>query len=237
MKKLILTSIAIATLGLSQAFAIPQVVMRTYDAGAGGNYRADPNADLEYLVGNYDNGTSTDGTWIGSFCLEMREYFNNGGTYNVAISDRAVKGGIDLHEPNPAELDSDIISVGTAYLFQMFAKGTLGGTSPYSLTWAKDLQEMFWFLEDERSTEATTATNWTYFKGLLVEQFGSLADSQVNNTPGGYGVAVMNLSPSDGSIGYNQDQLVYLGVPDGGVTLSLLGLSLVGLAAFRRRFS
>jgi hypothetical protein len=46
----------------------------------------------------------------------------------------------------------------------------------------------------------------------------------------------LNLGPvgtkSDWS---NQDQLIYRGVPDGGMTVVLLGLGLLGLAIARRR--
>ena len=115
MKKLILSTLAVGALGLSQAFAIPQVTMRTFESGSSGNFRADPNAGLEYVISNYAAG-ATDGVWFGTFCLEKNEYFNIGQTYDVVLNDGAVMGGV-----GGATGGKDIISVGTAYLYQQFA--------------------------------------------------------------------------------------------------------------------
>lgn len=127
----------------------------------------------------------------------------------------------------------DIISMGTAHLYELFALGTLTELSYGSSSSAGRLQEMIWYLEGE--LDSISASN--VFISPLTTKFSTLENAKANYT--GSAVGVMNLTGvrSDGSVSLHQDQLVYLGVPDGGVTLSLLGLALVGLAAIKRRFS
>ena len=50
----------------------------------------------------------------------------------------------------------------------------------------------------------------------------------------GNAVKVMNLTSNGGRIS-NQDQLVYVGVPDGGTTALLLGLGFLSLAMVKRK--
>jgi hypothetical protein len=237
MKKLIFTIVAIGALGLSSVFAIPQVKMATYVAGANGNFNAQPNAELAYVLDNYVLGTSKSASgYFGTFCLERVEYFNPGQIYDAVLNDRAMNGGTDNTE-NP-DLIGDPISKGTAFLYQKFATGGLAGAYVYDSSWAAALQNMIWYLEDESA--AGSGTQWNYFVALLNTEAFGYAGAKADNTPGDYGVRAMNLTqtdPTTGAVIRKQDQLVYLGVPDGGLTLSLLGLSLVGLAAFRRRFS
>ena len=91
---------------------------------------------------------------------------------------------------------------------------------------------MIWYLEDEQIAES--GVKWDYLVSLLNGQSFGFAGARASNAVGGYGVQVMNLT--DANNGLHQDQLVYTGVPDGGMTLTLLGLGLVGLAATKRRF-
>src|SRR5690606_2444535 len=72
------------------SFAIPQIKMGDYNSGAGGNYRADPNGELEWVLSNYVAGKSTDGTWFGTFCLEKNEEFTSGTTYDWARSNKTL---------------------------------------------------------------------------------------------------------------------------------------------------
>ena len=215
-----------------------QIKAGIYVSGAGGNYTADPIGGFESVLANYVNGKSTNGTVFGTFCLEMGEYFKPGFTYDVQLKTRAVNGGTDNHE-NP-DFAGDPISKGTAFLYQKFATGALGA---FSGATAASFQDLIWFLEDEKTSLAisTWTPAWT---GMLMQTFGSVENAKTDNAPGGYGVMVMNLSlpagKDDGLNGYQgirdgrrQDHLVY--VPDGGMTIVLLGIGLVGLAVIRRR--
>lgn len=230
-KKLLLSLVSFCAFSTSTLLAIPQVKMGVFDAGSSGNYRADPNADLAYVLSNYVMGKSTDGIYFGTFCIEGNEYFSNGGTYNVALSDRAQNGG--LYSPT---VGYDVISQGTAYLYSEFAVGTLSGFTYNNGASALALQQMIWWLEGEiGSGLAPVNISGNLFYGLLNTQFGDLNTAKLDYA--GSSVQVMNLT--DANRGRHQDQLVYLGgnrVPEGGQTLALLGAGLLGLAWLRRRF-
>lgn len=224
MKKLILSTLAVGILGVSQSFALMvQMNSSPFIAATSGNYQARPYDGLEYVLGNYTLGKTTDGTWFGTFCVELDEYFSDNGLYDVALNSMAIAGGNNTNS-------GDTISVGTAYLYEQFATGNLAaiGYSYNDQTSARKLQDMIWHLEENYALTA----GGSVFTSLLVSQFTSLANAKLDYT--GSAVKVMNLTQHGGK---RQDQLVYLGVPDGGLTLGLLGLSLVGLAAFRRRLN
>ena len=226
LKKRTLAVLAIASLGLSSAYAIPQVTMGTFDAGSGGNYRANANSDLDWVVSNYALGKSTDGTWFGTFCLEYNEHFANGGVYEVALNNGSMSGGV-----SGAIGGKDVISVGTAYLYEQFALGSLTGFSYGSSTAAKRLQNTIWYLEGERTLGQAQA-------GVGMGTFLTLVQGVANysNDYAGSDVKVMNLTSNGGNT-RNQDQLVYAKVADSGATLSILLLGLTGLIAARRKLA
>jgi hypothetical protein len=202
--------------GVTNAWAL-QITMGTFTPGAGGNYRFDPGSgfpDLPYAAG------AADGTWYGTFCLEHDEYFTPGGTYNVEISNRAWNGGINTD-------NGDVISVGTAFLYEQFATGALSGFTYGSSTSAAKLQDMIWYLEGEISL---TDLGVNPFASLLSTQFGSVAAAQVDYS--GSAVRVMNLTSNSGQI-LNQDQLIYVGVPDGGFAVTLMGIAILSIVGFR----
>jgi len=101
-----------------------------------------------------------------------------------------------------------------------------------SSTNAANLQDLIWWLEGEQGSYGAGTYN-----SLLSAKFGAnwQIDAKADYT--GAAVKVLNLTSKnkDGSINHNQDQLVYVGVPDGGLTLALLGLGLLGLALSKRR--
>lgn len=228
MKKLILSTLAVGALGLSQAFAIPKVTMHTFISGANGNYSAKPNAEFAYILDNYIEGTSKSEGWFGTFCLEKNEYFNTNQDYDVVFNDGAVMGG----QGGNIVDGKDIISKGTAHLYQLFVLGTLSELTYGSSASSASLQNMIWFLEGEITTIAAANP----FIVPLEALFTTLDNAKVDYT--GNAVGVMNLTQVNdaGAVINKQDQLVYLGVPDGGLTVSLLGLALTGLAIVRRRF-
>lgn len=223
LKTVILTLTSGAAM-LTQALANPQVQMGIYDAASGGNYRANPNAELEGVIGNYVMGKSTDGTYFGTFCIEKNEYFSNGGTYDVALSNKAIGGGV-----SSPTAGYDAISQGTAFLYTQFATGMLSASYYGSATNAANLQDLIWWLEGEQNSYGAGTYN-----SLLLAQFGAnwMVDAKADYT--GTSVKVMNLTSNQGRT-LNQDQLVYVGVPDGGSTAVLLGLGLLGLTFLNRK--
>jgi len=223
-KRTILFALATCAAGLTQAFANPQVQMGVYSAASGGNYRANPNAELEWVLSNYVAGKSTDGTYFGTFCIEKNEYFSNGGTYDVVLNNKAISGGVS----SPTS-GFDVISQGTAFLYTQFATGMLSASYYGSATNAANLQDLIWWLEGEQATWGAGTYN-----ALLLAQFGANWQVTAKADYTGSAVKVMNLTSNHGRT-LNQDQLVYVGVPDGGTTAMMLGLGLLGIAIANRK--
>lgn len=172
-----------------------------------------------------------------TFCLEYNEHFSPGSDYEYQVSSGAIKGGMTVSDP---------ISVGTAYLYGLFAQGSLAGYNYNSSTSAGNLQNTIWFLEGEQKglPSGPFIANPGTFDSLLIAEFGSLAVAQMDSanstsfglvTAASFGVAALNLG--GGPTWPNQDQLVYRGVPDGGITLMFLGVAMGGLALLRRRLA
>jgi hypothetical protein len=161
-----------------------------------------------------------------SFCVEHGEGINLPGLYNAVINDRAIEGGVGPQ--------GDVISKGTAWLYAKFAMGQLAG---YNYTpgagreaSAATLQEAFWWLENDL-TLVNPGNN--AFLALAQGHFGgTYASLQDDNDFALINVKVLNLTRTDGTL--RQDQLIYL--PDGGLTVTLLGSALMMLSFVGRRF-
>ena len=228
--KSILLSSFLFVVSITSVFA-GQVKMGTFNAGSGGNYRFDPQGSIGVDLSGYAAGKSTDGTWFGTYCIQKNEYFTPGNIYDVVVNDRSVKAGVNNNQNNVSD-GYDIISVGTAYLYGEFAKGTLVGFNYGLASSAADLQNWFWYLENEQTNQGSST-----FGNLLVAQFGSISNSMVNYT--GNEVKVLNLTTGGltSPTVYNQDQLVYVGVSDNGSVVAMLGLTMIGLMVVRRKVS
>jgi hypothetical protein len=159
-----------------------------------------------------------------TFCLERNEFLS-GQPFDGWLNTAAVNGGLGGGSPDP-------ISIGTAWLYKQFAEGNLAG---YDYTpgagreaSARALQEAIWMLEDEMLVNPLNP-----YISLVITQFGSLASAKADYTSVGpnYTVRAINLYSADGT--KRQDMLVYL--PDGGMTLILMGGGLLGLALIRRK--
>jgi hypothetical protein len=172
-----------------------------------------------------------------TFCLEYNEYISLGSTYNFSIDVGAINGGVggatdpDGNGPLPK---MDKVSLGTAYLYTLFATGALsahGYDYPDGDARARDaekLQKAIWYLEDERTLAQIGGSN--SYVTLATNQFGSLAAAKADNNF--YNVQVINLWSDSGHL--KQSQLI-MTVPDGGITALTLGLALTMLAGLRRR--
>jgi hypothetical protein len=196
-----------------------------YHSGVGGEFNA-YSTTLNPISLGYSSMTMLDnghGLGFQTFCVEYNEHFNPGGTYNYTISQAAIHGGV------PG--GSNPLSLGTAWLYLHFAEGNLTGynfaNGANRTTNAGQLQDTIWWLEGQRPDPGATNP----FEQLVISQFGSATNAMADNNRF-YGVAVLNLYYLNGSL--SQDQLVL--VPDGGTTAVLLGVGLLGLFLFNRKF-
>lgn len=202
-----------------------------YQTGSGGEFTFIPSGSIAAFLSEYsaDILTQTRDVVLGSnnfqtFCLEFDEHVSANGTYTAYLNDEAIEGGT---APGGA---GDPLSIGVAYLYYEFAKGTLTGydyTNPgrsgATGSSADLLQQAIWFLEGEGGSQ-------NIFTAAAVSMFTDMSGAMADNN-GAYRTAVLNLYNSDRSLA--QDVLIVYPIPEP-TTLLLLGLGLAGLAAVRR---
>jgi hypothetical protein len=194
-------------------------------SGSGGEFNASSATLIPMAMGYNSAATATVNGNFGfeTFCVEENEYFTPGNTYNYNITQAAISGGIAGGHPDP-------ISKGTAWLYLKFAQKKLSGydysTGSGGNASAALLQETIWFLENETTVAPTNP---------LFLNLAMAVPHYLDNNAGFYRVGVLNLTELAG--GEAQDQLTLLPtlVPDGGTTVILLGLALVGLFAAGRK--
>jgi len=201
-----------------------------YYSGNGGEFTI-KGSGLD--LSGYTSDTSLTSDGFQTFCLETDEFtFSGSGDYYV--NDRAVNGGANI-----PLVGFDRLSKGVAWLYSLFAKGELddygydyaAGSGREGTAW--ELQRAIWMLEGEIGWDGDNDFLEDAALALTLDQAGL----QANAATGEYGVYVLNIT-KDGEVA--QDQLYYnpngLLVPEGGLSLVLLGMSLSGLALLRRRY-
>jgi hypothetical protein len=220
---------AVVTLAMAQSAVAASVTfyrINGYYSGQGGEFTA---IGTPY-VGHYDPLATathpTHGVGFQTFCLELDERLQMGVTYDYTIDSWAIEGGVGGPSPDP-------LSYGTAWLYSQFARGTLADydydPNAGRSSSAAELQEAFWWLEDE--LDLADPYNDNIFVKAVIDQFGS-ADAAKADAPAGYNnVWVLNPMTAAGQ----PRQSVLVLVPDGGLTLMMLGASVLGFAALRRR--
>ncbi len=166
-------------------------------------------------------------TGFQTFCVELDEFVS--GTRWAELNTGAIHGGKGGPDPDP-------LSIGAAWLYKQFAEGNLLGYNytpgPGREASAAALQETIWWLEDEIGAAPVNP-----FTAQVVAKYGVGAKADYDPATAGFNVRVVNMwGDTGGAVDYDkpkQDMLVYL--PDGGMTLVLLGGGLLGLSAFRRK--
>ena len=155
-----------------------------------------------------------------TFCLELDEFLDNPLAYEV--SDAVTDGGAGGPSPDP-------LSFGTAWLYKQFASGTLAGYfAGIRAVEAGLLQHAIWMLEQEMAMDITNP-----YVALASAQFGAAYMDDAG--PGYLDVYVLNNT-------YNREKrqdfmwATAVSTPDGGATLMLLGVALVGIGALRRKY-
>jgi hypothetical protein len=200
-----------------------------YQTGVGGEFTLTPlTAWLDTSL--YGAGARNFGVTgsFQTFCIEGTEYiYPYPATYNGELTTYAIKGGAG------AVSGKDPVSVGTGWLYSQFAStnwvsGLSYGYGSNRATSADALQRTFWWLEGGEEGVVFDSNN--IYMAAVVKKFvtpeAAMADGAAN-----YGVYALNIWTDSG--GDAQTQLFY--VPDGGVSLMLLGGALVGLGTLRRK--
>jgi len=233
MKKLIFIGL-VSIFTVASAFAVPTVKLYQqtgYSYSNGGEFTAKFSGWAWNPLINYSGSTSNIGNYDPSFqtfCLEYTEHFNPGTAYEVTISDKAIKGGVGPQ--------GDPLSIGTAWLYFEFQKGTLASYDydPAGGDRSKDagaLQTTIWWLEGERSDPGAS----NIFRQAVIAKFGSVTGAMADNDHA-YPIAVMGLwvQGHAGDLAYCiQDQLVCIPAP-GAILLGSIGVALVGWLRKRR---
>ncbi len=178
-----------------------------------------------------------------SFCLEIKEFVEEGKTYNAKVSDTAFLGGVGP--------EGDPISIGTSWLYSQFAQGQLkgyeyAGDEKERKQSAINLQLAIWWLEDEIEdgqvyNDHIFKLSSNIFMEVLLAEFGNDKDGVKKDAdPNKWGVYVLHLQTTTGD--HAQDILYYQpptgggpNIPDGGFTLLLLGSAMAGLSVVRRK--
>lgn len=141
-----------------------------YGSGPGGAF------DVTVLSGL---GQLNSGNFL-TFCIEKNEYITvPGSPYDVDLGPSSVKGGLGGPQPDP-------ISIGTAWLYSQFRKGTLANYTYGNNTSANQLQDAIWWLEGEMADPGAG----NVFRQDILAKYGANATL---DSGGAFGVVVMNL--------------------------------------------
>ena len=237
-----MTALAVPTL-----FAFPSMTAvgpggyGPYQTGLGGEFTFQ-SADLASIINGYSTLTKNQVAGatpnFQTFCVEGNEEINPNETVSVVFNTQSVFTGTPL-------------SVGAALLYSEFAQGTLAnysygvGRSGTPTSSAAQLQNAIWaFMGGQEGQNLATLYNGGVILGGnifvidAVNAIGSLAAADAAAAAGQDGVYVLNTW--DGGVGVQgaqrQDMLIWT-TPDGGTTVMLLGMGLMGLVFISRRFA
>ena len=238
-------SVANAYTGTVELNAYPGV----YPGNGGGEFTADTSVNY---TGNYASEATYDGGFE-TFCIEVGvefyPYNEYGTTYNYGI------GQISQPLSNGGEGSATPLSMGAAWLYYEFAEGYLNGFN-YTYSSANGvgtrqyddnlLQAAIWAFQGGQTygsypSLTSTETSNPYYLAALAA-LGGTTDADAASD-GAYDVSILQLTDSSGNAAQNQLVMTGTGptpvpvVPDGGMTLALLGGSLIGLQTLRRKLS
>ena len=235
----LIVSAAILPLAIGVAKANPNTVMLdtipNYYTGHGGGEFTAYTAPGTFL-GNYASVAIVKGGFE-TFCMETGVEFSPGATYYYSLGNSTKPDSVNKQTGSGLAL-----TAGVADLYYQFAKGTLAGFNYTDLsvnggrqTDADLLQATIWFLQGGQTygSYPNVNVNNKFLNEAIALSGGTLADAEADYT--GSIVKVLQMWSNPNDTGPAQNQLVL--VPDGGLTVSLLGGALIGLQMLRRKLS
>ncbi len=157
-----------------------------------------------------------------TFCLESGTHITTGESYSYTSTLNDGAG-------NP-------LTLGTAWLYDQFLKGTLAGYTANS-TQAGLLQGALWYFQGQGEPINGFVFDISATNPYAVEAQTALSGGGFTDSTGQYNVEILDLTDAAGA---NVQSL--LGetaptVPDGGSTVGLLGFALLGFEALRRKLA
>jgi VPDSG-CTERM motif len=234
MKKTFAAVITITALAVPTLFANTMSTVDGYgpfQTGQGGEFTFQ-STDLTAFINGYYSGAKNQFAGatpnFQTFCVEGAETVSANTTYNFAFNSKTVASA---NQP---------LSVGAAFLYSQFASGALLSSTPgydYAntgvgrLTDAGLLQIAIWhYMGGIENNGAYNASN--PYEAYAAGFFGTDLLAQAIASVGFDGVSVLNSFNLDGTGA--QDMLIW-NSPDGGTTVMLLGMGLMGLVFISRR--
>lgn len=234
------------TLATSSSFAVTLTLEGNNSVGGGlngyGPYQTGVGGEFTFrindssLVSSYYSGAMNQAspyTSFQTFCVEGAEFISANSTYTASYNNHSVYSNVQLTK-------------GAALLYSAFASGNWSSGPGYNYFGggvareadAALLQVAIWhFMGGQENHGAYDQYN--KYEAWAASVFGDDAAANVAAATGENNVYVLNLWDSNGRAA--QDQLIYTTgpipntVPDGGVTVILLGMSLTGLGFISRR--
>lgn len=170
--------------------------------------------------GQFTAITSGNGTFQ-TFCVDTSHYFYPGHTYDYTISQ------------NTTSPQGGNLSLGSAYLYDLFLTDALPNYTSNQKYNAGQLQYAIWALENESLNGHFIDTTGNIYYDLAVNHYGSAYNAEQDSN-GAFNIGVMNLTDQNGCPA--QSQLVQTAVPEpstivaGMLLLLPLGASMVKIA-------
>ena len=205
-----------------------------YTGNGGGEFTAYTTPGS--FLGNYAPGAIVN-QGFETFCMETGVEFSPGATYYYTL------GNMTQPTTGGGQGSGLKLTAGVADLYYQFAKGTLAGFDYNDLsvgggrqTDADLLQSAIWLLQGGQTFGSYPSGNNKFLTEAILLAGGingTLADAEADYT--GSTVQILQLWSNSDDTGAAQNQLVL--VPDGGLTVSLLGGALIGLQVLRRKLS
>lgn len=222
-----LSLLASLTVAASSTFAASIVLTPGLVAESPQYYGGEFTANSATLSNGSYAASVRSGTGFETFCMAYDQEFSYGENLSYTLTDHTNDG------PNNSSVP---LAAGVAWLYSQFAQGAYA--SGFTGALDTQLQVAIWFLQQSPGVPSSIFNNITsngYVVAALSQFNHSLPTAEAAAGSNNYGVSVILTKHANGT--YSQPQLYYsASVPDQGTTVALLGLALLGLVGFRRRF-